>query len=902
MRLARESLEAGSLQGAQRAVTEALGYAPDFPGAVALRDEVSAVVAARADATIQTARQDMAAGRLDTALRGLDAFGVRHQGVEALRREIIESLEAAERRREADERERRAQAEWVLRQRQDIARALATADWSTAIGLLDELARRAPDESIEDDRRRAHEGLNAERRESEVTEHLDAVARALSAGDPDAASHALDLAEVLGAEDRRVIDARTALDLARRRREVDRAVHAATTSLEAGALTDARGHVEAARRLDPADPRLASLAGAIDRALRERQRQEALGRSRDAALHDAEVHLQAGALLEALEAIATASSVAPDDAQVVEQQQRVRSEVRRRAEAVMARARTESAAGRFEAALQHLQAFSLPDDDVDRLRGETTRAANADRARRAAEQRTRHDAEERARRDAERQAQRDEQARRDQQARHDAERQARHDAERVAFLEEQESAPEPPAEDLNDPMRGPSETVVTPLPSPAPWRRWPAVVAVIVLTTAAVGGWAYSRLSRETMPVAGTKQPTGTTSKPPGGPKDPPETKKDETLRDLLTRSQSALVAGRLADALRLALQARQQRPDAPEPAAAVAAAVSAGLARATAARESTTAVEGTSALEAFKVARITEVEAQRVERSNPEASLTRALDAERGYRAAADERRAVLAKTATASRELQLWVSETLARARVFTDQQQWQGAIAAYTDVKNRAPETPGIDGLIAQVERQRAAADLQHWATDQLAAANQAIAREQWDEAQRVASELRLRAPSTGGLDTLQATIDRGRKAVGLPPASPRPGEDGPPNRPPEEPPSASVETAAIDRVLQAFGRSYSQRDLRDMRRQWPSMPANLAASYQRSFDSVSSQQWQFDSIAVEVSGGNAVANCTVRISQVGLRDRKEQIENRRYRISLRQTGAAWEIVGLQLESQR
>ena len=89
---------------------------------------------------------------------------------------------------------------------------------------------------------------------------------------------------------------------------------------------------------------------------------------------------------------------------------------------------------------------------------------------------------------------------------------------------------------------------------------------------------------------------------------------------------------------------------------------------------------------------------------------------------------------------------------------------------------------------------------------------------------------------------------------------------------------------------------------MRRLWPSMPSNAATSYQRSFDSHSSQQWQFDNIAVPVAGGSALATCSVRISQAGIRDGKLLTENRRCRISLRRTDSAWEIVGLQIEAQR
>jgi hypothetical protein len=379
-------------------------------------------------------------------------------------------------------------------------------------------------------------------------------------------------------------------------------------------------------------------------------------------------------------------------------------------------------------------------------------------------------------------------------------------------------------------------------------------------------------------------------------------------VRDLLTRSQAALAGGRLADALRFALQARQQRPDAAEPAAAVTAAVNAGMARARSARESTSSVEGASALASFRTARMAEVEAQRVERSNPDASLTGYLEAERGYVTAADERRAVLAQTATTARELQQWVSATLTRAREFTNQEQWQNALTAYNEVRTRAPETPGIDALIAQVDRQRAAAELQQWAVRQLAAADQAIGRGQWDDAQRLTSELRQRAPTTGGLDTLQARIDRGRSAAAAPPAAPGPPPTDPaagsvvPARSPGESPPASRETAAIEGVLQAFGRGYSQQDLGAMRRLWPSMPSSAATSYQRSFDSHSSQQWQFDGITVAVTGDTAVATCSVRISQVGIRDRKPQIENRRYRISFRRAATDWEIVGLQLEAPR
>jgi hypothetical protein len=261
------------------------------------------------------------------------------------------------------------------------------------------------------------------------------------------------------------------------------------------------------------------------------------------------------------------------------------------------------------------------------------------------------------------------------------------------------------------------------------------------------------------------------------------------------------------------------------------------------------------------------------------------------------------------------------MAQAREALGQQRWQDAQQAYREIKSRAPQTPDIDALIAQADRQRVQAELQQWATRQLAAAEQAVTREQWDEAQRLVSEVRQRAPGTPGLDGAQTRIERARAASAQraasatrpEPPAPRPEtaaprEEVPPARPetsppkPAEVPARQDDTPAVEAVLRAFGQGYSQQSLDAMKRVWPSMSASAADAYQRSFRSHSAQQWQYDRISIAIDGATAVATCDVRVSQQGIRDRQMQTEARRYRITLRRAGSGWEIVGLQFEGGR
>lgn len=365
-----------------------------------------------------------------------------------------------------------------------------------------------------------------------------------------------------------------------------------------------------------------------------------------------------------------------------------------------------------------------------------------------------------------------------------------------------------------------------------------------------------------------------------------------------------------------------------PEIRVSLANAAAAAAARATTARDSADKVKGATQLPSYKEARAAEAAGRQAETTDPVAAGTHYLEAEKGYQNAAAERRAALVDEAIADRTLANQINTQMAQALAAQSQQKWDDALKIYRDVRRQAPQTPGIDALISEVERKGAEYALQQWASRQLTAAEQAIAREDWDEARRVVSDLRQRAPKTPNLDGLQSRLEQAiadsrRRTAATQVVEPPPPPKGPetpvkgtetkkepdtPSKGSDEPvrkpqsPAGTDEKAAVRSVLDAFAQGYSRQSLSELQRAWPSMPSSAAETYQRSFKSHVRQNWQFDEVSIALEGATAVATCNVRIEQQGIRDKQPITEYRRYRITLKRGAAGWEVANLQFDGAR
>jgi serine/threonine protein kinase len=305
---ARRNLQAGALEAAVRAATEALAYDPDHREAGELRDEAQAGLEARrqqqehdqaAVAAAARARELADAGDHAAAVELLRAFRPPHAAVDEAIAEIEARIAALERQRREEAERARLRALEEARRREQLASIRATTaaaieggDFADARAALraaraqpvvpgdPELERLCTEIETEIDAAEAAARLRAS-----IERHLKSVHAAIAAGDLAAAAKSVDAALSLAPDEaeaqrlqrhvRELKKAAAAAELAAQRRAaLGRQIKAAQTALANGDLAAAAKCVDAALGFAPDEPDVLSLQQQIRQAHEARQRDE----------------------------------------------------------------------------------------------------------------------------------------------------------------------------------------------------------------------------------------------------------------------------------------------------------------------------------------------------------------------------------------------------------------------------------------------------------------------------------------------------------------------------------------------------------------------------------------------------------------------------------------------------
>ena len=106
-----------------------------------------------------------------------------------------------------------------------------------------------------------------------------------------------------------------------------------------------------------------------------------------------------------------------------------------------------------------------------------------------------------------------------------------------------------------------------------------------------------------------------------------------------------------------------------------------------------------------------------------------------------------------------------------------------------------------------------------------------------------------------------------------------------------PAIVTPTQVIQRVLEDYRFAFNQLDVDSAHQIWPTVDRKALS---RAFDQLEQQDLELETCDVSVTGARAVASCsgTARyVPKVGTR--KERIERRQWRFTLRQANGLWVI---------
>ena len=713
------------------------------------------------------------------------------------------------------------------------------------------------------------------RRTSQISAYLNVAESALQADDLDRASASADAAAMLDPDNHRTLQMLGRIRDARDARAATSLVREAEMQLEAGALTIAEGLASRALELRPTPEAERFRARVAD----ERAQRNAKRRFIEQSLADAQMRLENGSFESAIRILDDVLMRAPDletaillrrDAEVglVERERLSALAVRAKAEADAEAAARAEEAHRRETAVRAETAARAEDARRREAAIRAEAAAEAEDARRR-EAAVRAEADARAAAAA-----RETAARGDLAA--DRDEAPRSGEAAVATWHRGDAEPQlGQLEGTDEDEPSPGDLSEGEIPPPAPSAQWarrmpPWLLAGTGLAATAAGAWLVMGLRGD--PNQGqAPAPFVVTEPQPTGPPTPTTTPPPDTLNDdadarvaaLLDETRSLLDAGALQQAAAKAAAAKAIKSDDGVVNQMLAAIFDRVARQAANAKASASRVKGAAQLASFRAAEQAERDGQRSATTAPERAVSQLAEAERQYRQAEAEGTASLMAAAD-QQSLRTWAAEQLAAARAYETRQQWSDALQIYNTIKGRVPATPGLDGFIANADRNRTALQ-----------SPPPPPPTQPQSAPADTATVRADPQATPGPVATVTT---------LPVQAPAAGDV-----------TASVNGEAAARgVIDRFAAAYGRKDLGELQRLYPTIDGR---TYERTFADNRSLAWTVQGCDIKGDAAQLVASCAILAERVDNFGRKGAQTTRRD-MMLTRAGDGWIITGMTL----
>jgi tetratricopeptide (TPR) repeat protein len=226
----------------------------------------------------------------------------------------------------------------------------------------------------------------------------------------------------------------------------------------------------------------------------------------------------------------------------------------------------------------------------------------------------------------------------------------------------------------------------------------------------------------------------------------------------------------------------------------------------------------------------------------------------------------------------------------------EEYQGATQLFGRAVEEASAARGVADALAK------------WAAESMATARQLAASRRFDEATRVLIDVKERAPNTPGLEALTRDVQAQRIASasntgGRGPGAAPGGDSG--NTPPPPPPpgggdggrgTGQPDLPGINRALQEFQAAYNSRNLQALKSAY-AVDRRAEDVYKALFDRSASLDWAYQIENTLITGADATVTCGVVVTSVDIRNQRTT-SNRRYRVTMHKDGDKWRIVRMEV----